>query len=286
MAASPPGCSVVAGAPRSPRGARSSRGRSAASATTSRRWTGTSPPTTGGTAREHEAAVRQTRVEGTAVVETRVRIPNGDAVQRVYSVPDARRAHAHRGRERVAAADRRGVHPWRPALRAPADGADRGHRPARRAASRSRSGHHATLTVALAHDGGGAGHAAQRAAAGDRRGARLAGDRRACRPAAAARPGARPSGSSRERCELALAGPAHPDDDPVGVPARRRPAGAHGRAGRPVDARRGARASSSRPSAARRTGRSARRSTPPTVCSPPPATTVARKDLAADARAA
>ena len=37
---------------------------------------------------EHEASVRQRRIDGTAVVETRVRIPEGDAVQRVYSVPD------------------------------------------------------------------------------------------------------------------------------------------------------------------------------------------------------
>lgn len=36
-----------------------------------------------------EASVRQQRVDGTAVVETRVRVPNGDVVQRVYSVADA-----------------------------------------------------------------------------------------------------------------------------------------------------------------------------------------------------
>jgi len=36
-----------------------------------------------------EPAVRQQRVEGTAVVETRLRVPNGDVVQRVYSVADA-----------------------------------------------------------------------------------------------------------------------------------------------------------------------------------------------------
>ncbi|HWM19465.1 MAG TPA: hypothetical protein VNO51_07245 [Ilumatobacteraceae bacterium] len=36
-----------------------------------------------------EPAVRQQRLSGTAVVETRVRIPTGDAVQRVYSVADA-----------------------------------------------------------------------------------------------------------------------------------------------------------------------------------------------------
>ena len=38
---------------------------------------------------QHETSTRQTRVAGTPVVETRVRIPGGDAVQRVYSVADA-----------------------------------------------------------------------------------------------------------------------------------------------------------------------------------------------------
>jgi len=36
-----------------------------------------------------EAAVRQRRIDGTPVVETRLRVPEGDAVQRVWSVPDA-----------------------------------------------------------------------------------------------------------------------------------------------------------------------------------------------------
>ena len=36
-----------------------------------------------------EPAVRQSRIEGTAVVETRLRVPRGDAVHRVYSVADA-----------------------------------------------------------------------------------------------------------------------------------------------------------------------------------------------------
>ena len=36
-----------------------------------------------------EAAVRQTRLDGTCVVETRLRVPDVDAVQRVWSVPDA-----------------------------------------------------------------------------------------------------------------------------------------------------------------------------------------------------
>jgi len=35
-----------------------------------------------------ETAVRQRRIEGTPVVETRLRIPDGHAVQRVYAVPD------------------------------------------------------------------------------------------------------------------------------------------------------------------------------------------------------
>ncbi len=35
-----------------------------------------------------EPTVRQVRVEGTAVVETRVRVPSGDVVQRVYTVAD------------------------------------------------------------------------------------------------------------------------------------------------------------------------------------------------------
>ena len=35
-----------------------------------------------------ETTVRQTRRAGVPVIETRVRIPSGDAVQRVYAVPD------------------------------------------------------------------------------------------------------------------------------------------------------------------------------------------------------
>jgi hypothetical protein len=38
---------------------------------------------------QHESATRQVKLDGTPVVETRVRIPGGDAVQRVYSVADA-----------------------------------------------------------------------------------------------------------------------------------------------------------------------------------------------------
>ena len=37
---------------------------------------------------QHETSTRQTLLDGTPVVETKVRIPSGDAVQRVYSVAD------------------------------------------------------------------------------------------------------------------------------------------------------------------------------------------------------
>lgn len=36
-----------------------------------------------------EPTIRQRRIEGTPVVETRLRIPDGDAIQRVWAVPDA-----------------------------------------------------------------------------------------------------------------------------------------------------------------------------------------------------
>jgi hypothetical protein len=38
---------------------------------------------------QHEVATRQSSIDGTPVVETRVRIPGGDAVQRIYSVADS-----------------------------------------------------------------------------------------------------------------------------------------------------------------------------------------------------
>jgi hypothetical protein len=38
---------------------------------------------------QYELSTRQTRLDGTPVVETRVRIPSGDAVQRVYSAADS-----------------------------------------------------------------------------------------------------------------------------------------------------------------------------------------------------
>jgi hypothetical protein len=161
-----------------------------------------------------EPAVRQQRVEGTAVVETRVRIPNGDAVQRVYSVPD------HGGLTivevfnesplAIAVAFTRGdLLSARPAT-APIEGIDL---PTGSVAFPI--GHHATVTVAIPHRPTGArtlpsglvpftGVVRGWLSTVERAGRLLLPD---VTTAAAL---------VSERCELALAGPTHPDDDPVG----------------------------------------------------------------------
>jgi len=104
-----------------------------------------------------EPTVRQTLVDGTPVVETRLRIPQGDAVQRVYAVAD-------HGGLTVIEVENDSPMPIAVAftgvpllsLRPPADmevpGIDL---PAD--AVVFPVGHHATLTVAIAHDGARAG---------------------------------------------------------------------------------------------------------------------------------
>lgn len=162
----------------------------------------------------HEAAVRQRRIDGTAVIETRVRIPDGDAVQRVYSVPD-------RGGLTIIEVENESplpiaiafTHGGLQSVRPPTAPIEGITLPAGSVAFPV--GHHAVLTVAIAHDGSGAGALAGGlpTAAGVVRGW-LATAERASRlllPDAAL--------SERVvagRCELALVGPAHPDDDPVG----------------------------------------------------------------------
>lgn len=163
---------------------------------------------------EREAAVRQTRLEGTAVVETRVRIPNGDAVQRIYSVPDAGGLTIieveNESPLAIAVAFSHGrLLSARPPS-APIEGIDL---PAGSVAFPV--GHHSTLTVAIAHDGSGPGvlPTGLPPVAGVVRGW-LAMVERASRlvvPDAALA-----EHVVSERCELALAGPEHPDDDPVG----------------------------------------------------------------------
>lgn len=161
-----------------------------------------------------EAAVRQTRIDGTPVTETRVRIPNGDAVQRVYSVAD------HGGLTVVevtnesplpiAVAFTRGdVLTARPPTDVPVHGIEL---PAGSVVLPA--GHQSTVVVALRHDGGGAGTLpadlapALQVARGwtamvDRAGRLVVPDASLLEAVAAA------------RCELALAGPDHPDDDPA-----------------------------------------------------------------------
>jgi hypothetical protein len=163
---------------------------------------------------QHEAAVRQRRVEGTAVVETRVRIPDGDAVQRVYSV-------AGHGGLTVIEVENASPLPIAVAfthgrllsMRPPSAPIEGISLPAGSVAFPI--GHHATLTVAIAHDGSAAGvlPGGLPSVDGVVRGW-LTTAERASRlvlpdPVLTERIVA-------ERCELSLVGPAHPDTDPVG----------------------------------------------------------------------
>ena len=163
---------------------------------------------------QREAAVRQRRVDGTAVVETRVRIPDGDAVQRVYSVPD------HGGLTIIEVENESSL----PIAVAFTHGALQSPRPPTApiegitlpaGSVAFPVGHHSTLTVAMAHDGSGAGtlYGGLPTAAGVARGWTATVERasRLLLPDAALN-----ERFIAERCELALVGPEHPDDDPVG----------------------------------------------------------------------
>jgi hypothetical protein len=103
-----------------------------------------------------EPTVRQTLVGGVPVVETRVRIPSGDAVQRVWSVADGGgytvMSVANESPLPVAVAfTRPDLCSARPATDVPIQGIDL---PAGSVAFPI--GHHSTVTVALSHRGGGA----------------------------------------------------------------------------------------------------------------------------------
>ena len=162
---------------------------------------------------EREPAVRQTREHGAPVTETRVRIPNGDAVQRIFSVPD------HGGLTVIEIENESPL----PIAVAFTHGRLLSARPGSTVIEGIELpadsvvfpvGHHSVLTVALAHDGRGAGvlPANLPTAAGVARGWIAMSDR-ASRLLL-------PDESTvdrvvAERCELALAGPTHPDDDAV-----------------------------------------------------------------------
>ncbi|MGB8858742.1 MAG: hypothetical protein WCC60_05775 [Ilumatobacteraceae bacterium] len=162
---------------------------------------------------QREAAVRQRRIDGTSVVETRVRIPDGDAVQRVYSVPDDGgltiiEVENESPLAIAVAFTHAGLLSVRPPS-APIEGIDL---PAGSVAFPV--GHHAMLTVAIAHDGRGAGAlpGGLPTAAGVVRGWVSTVERagRLLLPDAALA-----ERVVSERCELALVGPEHPDADPV-----------------------------------------------------------------------
>lgn len=102
-----------------------------------------------------EAAVRQRRLDGTPVIETRLRIPGGDAVQRVWSVPDAGGLTmievANDSPLPIAVAfSRRDLLSTRPPTETGIEGID-----LTPDAVAFPIGHHAAVTVAVAHDGRG-----------------------------------------------------------------------------------------------------------------------------------
>ena len=160
-----------------------------------------------------EPAVRQKRLGGTAVVETRVRIPEGDAVHRVYSVAD------HGGLTIVevenmsalpiAVAFTRGDLLTVLPPTAPIQGITL---PAGSIAVPV--GHKATVTVALRHNDPAAGTLPNglATATGVVRGWTATTERasRLLLPDAPVGPQV-----VAARCELLLNGPAHPDDDPI-----------------------------------------------------------------------
>ena len=162
---------------------------------------------------EHEAAVRQTTVGGTPVTETRVRIPDGDAVQRVHSVPD------HGGLTIIEVENASPLpiavaftHGRLLSVRPPTariEGIDLPE-----GSVVFPVGHRASVTVALAHDGRGQGQLPEGlpTAAGVARGWTAIAERagRLLLPDATAA-----ERVMRERCELALGGPVPPDEDPV-----------------------------------------------------------------------
>ncbi|MFP5488108.1 MAG: hypothetical protein ACLGHQ_07370, partial [Acidimicrobiia bacterium] len=104
-----------------------------------------------------EAAVRQRRLDGTPVTETRVRVPNGDVVQRIYSVVDGGGITVieveNESTLPVAVAfDRRGVLTERPIADVPVDGIELPP-----AAFVLPLGHKASLRIGVPHGGSGDG---------------------------------------------------------------------------------------------------------------------------------
>ncbi len=161
-----------------------------------------------------ETSIRQTRVDGTPVVETRLRIPSGDAVHRVWSVADAAGMTlvevTNESPMPIAVAfTRSDVRSVRPPAVVPIEGIEL---PA--GSIVFPIGHQASVVVAIAHDGSGVGVlpsvpppvqvARAWSAMCDRASRFVVPDEGAVAAVVAA------------RCELALCGPTDHADDAVG----------------------------------------------------------------------
>ena len=168
---------------------------------------------------DDEPTVRQIRIDGTAVAETRVRVPHGDVVQRVYSVPDADgitiiEVENESTMPVAIAFDHRDVLTERPIADVPVEGIEL---PAE--AFVMPLGHTASIRVGIAHEARGEGRLPDGlpAAAQVARGWLTITDR--------ASRFALPDGDigaslaqriTAERCELALGSIPHVADDPAG----------------------------------------------------------------------
>ena len=161
---------------------------------------------------EREAAVRQRRVDGSAVVETRVRVPDGDVVQTVFSVAD------HGGLTVIEVENASPLpvvvaftHGDLLSVRPPSAPIEGITLPSGSVAFPL--GHHSTLTVALPHGGGrGTLPAGLPTAAGVARGWSAIVDRAGRMLLPEERVG---EWVAEQRCELALCGPDDPAADPV-----------------------------------------------------------------------
>jgi hypothetical protein len=160
-----------------------------------------------------ETSVRQCRIEGTAVVETRVRVPSGDAVGRVWSTADIGgltvvEVHNDSSLPIAVAFDRGDVLTSRPPTEVAPMGIELPP-----GSIVLPVGHQARVRVALAHDGRGAGP--------------LPGDlpdadavvrgwlRRAERASRLVLPQGGAGDVVAARCEVSLTGPDDADEDPV-----------------------------------------------------------------------
>lgn len=161
---------------------------------------------------ENEATVRQTMIDGAPVIETRVRIPSGDAIHRVWATGDGITVVEIENDSAMAiavAVTRRDVLTSRPPTEVPIEGielpADSIVLPV---------GHRTSVRIGLAHDGSGIGtlpddiSPALQVARGwttiaERAGRVVLPDSSWADAVVAA------------RCEVALEGPVHPADDPV-----------------------------------------------------------------------